>query len=81
MVVLGAASAGEWVAGGIAAADSSVALVEASQVGGQCPHAACIPSKAMRSGQIRAGTRHLADLGGASAPVALDGDEPAWRCT
>ena len=80
MVVLGAGSAGEWVAGGVADAGGSVALVEASRVGGECPYVACIPSKGMlRSAQVREDARHLVELGGASAPVALDEDEPAYR--
>jgi pyruvate/2-oxoglutarate dehydrogenase complex dihydrolipoamide dehydrogenase (E3) component len=80
VVVLGAGSAGEWVAGGVADAGGSVALVEASRVGGECPYVACIPSKGMlRSARVREDARHLAELGGASAPVALDEDEPAYR--
>jgi dihydrolipoamide dehydrogenase len=80
VVVLGAGSAGEWVAGGVADAGGSVALVEASRVGGECPYAACIPSKGMlRSAQVREDARHLVELGGASAPVALDEDGPAYR--
>ena len=80
MAILGAGSAGEWVAGGVADAGGSVALVEASRVGGECPYAACIPSKGMlRSAQVREDARHLVELGGTSAPVALDEDEPAYR--
>ena len=80
VVVLGAGSAGEWVAGGAADAGRSVALVEALRVGGECPYVACIPSKAMlRSAQVRAGARHLTDLGATSAPIALDDDEAAYR--
>ena len=80
VVILGAGSAGEWVAGGVADAGGSVALVEASRVGGECPYVACIPGKGMlRSAQVREDARHLVELGGASAPVALDEDEPAYR--
>ncbi len=80
MVVLGAGSAGEWVAGGVADAGGSVALVEASRAGGECPYVACIPSKGMlRSAHVREDARHLVELGGASTPVALDGNEPAYR--
>jgi dihydrolipoamide dehydrogenase len=80
VVVLGAGSAGEWVAGGAADAGRSVALVEALRVGGECPYVACIPSKAMlRSAQARAEARRLTDLGGSSTPVALDSDELAYR--
>jgi dihydrolipoamide dehydrogenase len=80
LVVLGAGSAGEWVAGEVANAGRSVALVEASRVGGECPYVACIPSKGMlRSAQVREAARRLVELGGAAAPVTLDGDEPAYR--
>jgi pyruvate/2-oxoglutarate dehydrogenase complex dihydrolipoamide dehydrogenase (E3) component len=80
VVVLGAGSAGEWVAGAAGDAGRSVALVEALRVGGECPYVACIPSKAMlRSAQARDEARHLAEFGGASVPLKLDGDEPAYR--
>jgi len=79
VVVLGAGSAGEWVAGGVADNGGSVALIEALRVGGECPYVACIPSKAMlRSGQARDQARRLADLGGSSAAPALDEDRLAF---
>jgi dihydrolipoamide dehydrogenase len=80
VMVLGAGSAGEWVAGGVADAGRSVALVEASRVGGECPYVACIPSKGMlRSAHVREDARHLVELGGAASPMALDDDEPAYH--
>ena len=80
VVVLGAGSAGEWVAGGVADADGSVALIEEARVGGECPYVSCIPSKGMlRAARVRADARHLVEAGGASAPVALDDDGSAFR--
>lgn len=54
-----------------------MALVEAWRVGGEHPSTACVPGKAMlRSAQARDGARHLAELGGASVPLNLDGTSP-----
>ncbi len=79
VVVLGAGSAGEWVANGVADAGRRVALVEQSRVGGECPYVACIPSKAMlRSAHARDQARRLTDLGGASEPLSLDNDRQAF---
>ncbi len=80
VVVLGAGSAGEYVAGDLASAGRSVALVEKLRVGGECPFVSCVPSKAMlRSAEARADARRLVELGGASAPVTLGPDEAAYR--
>jgi pyruvate/2-oxoglutarate dehydrogenase complex dihydrolipoamide dehydrogenase (E3) component len=68
------------VAGAACDHGRSVALVEARRVGGECPYVACVPSKAMlRSAQARDEARRLAELGGASIPLKLDGNEPAYR--
>src|ERR1700733_9533658 len=79
-VVLGAGSAGEWIAGGLADEGHSVALVEELRVGGEGPYVACSPSKAMlRSGHARDESRRVSGLGGTSEPLVLDGDRPAFR--
>ncbi len=80
VVVLGAGSAGESIAGALAGEGRTVALVEALRVGGECPYVACMPSKSMlRSAEARAEARNLPALAGASVAPALDDDESAFR--
>jgi pyruvate/2-oxoglutarate dehydrogenase complex dihydrolipoamide dehydrogenase (E3) component len=80
VVVLGAGSAGEWVARELAAAGRRVAAVEAARVGGECEYVACMPSKALlSSAAARAAARRLPDLAGAGSAPRLDGDDAAYR--
>ena len=78
VVVLGAGSAGSWVADQAVAAGRPVAVVEQLRVGGECPYVACIPSKAMlSSAHARQQARNLARLGGGAAPAPSLGPDAA----
>jgi dihydrolipoamide dehydrogenase len=80
VVVLGAGSAGEYVAGELADAGRTVALIEKLRVGGECPFVSCVPSKAMlRSAGARGDARRLVGLGGTATAVELGPDEAAYR--
>jgi pyruvate/2-oxoglutarate dehydrogenase complex dihydrolipoamide dehydrogenase (E3) component len=81
VVVLGAGSAGEWVAGAAADAGRTVALIERLRVGGECPYLSCMPSKSMlRSAAARQEARHqLVDLGASSLLPDLDPDDVAFE--
>ena len=80
VVVLGAGSAGELIANGLAEAGKRVALVEALRVGGECPYVACMPSKSLlRSAEARTLAHGLKDLGGAASLPTLDDDDLAFR--
>jgi pyruvate/2-oxoglutarate dehydrogenase complex dihydrolipoamide dehydrogenase (E3) component len=79
VAVLGAGSAGKWVAGELADAGRPVVLMEPSWVGGECPYVACIPSKAMlRSAHARRLADRITETGGASRPLALDSGRSAY---
>lgn len=80
VVVLGAGSGGERLAGRLADGGRQVALVESGLVGGECPYLACIPSKAvLRSAAARHDARRLVELGGSATLPQLDDDALAWQ--
>ncbi len=76
VVIVGAGTAGETLAG----KGTSVALVEARRVGGECPFVACMPSKALlRSAHVRRLFPVLPDLGAAARPYQPDDDQAAYE--
>jgi dihydrolipoamide dehydrogenase len=80
VVVLGAGSAGGWVATNVAPAGKSVAVVEDRLVGGECPHFACMPSKVMlRGADVRYLLGRAHELGAVSRPVELDSASAAYK--
>src|SRR6185369_10911492 len=75
VVVVGAGPAGEVVAGRIAEAGLSVAVVESERVGGECSYWGCIPSKTLlRPGDVVAAAKRVPGAAeavtGAIAPAA-----------
>jgi dihydrolipoamide dehydrogenase len=80
VIVIGAGSAGENIAGRCTDCGASIAVVEAELVGGECSYWACMPSKTLlRPGEVLAEARRVP---GAEAAITgeLDVDAAlAWR--
>jgi dihydrolipoamide dehydrogenase len=80
VIVIGGGPAGENIAGRCVECGTSIAVVEADLMGGECSYWACMPSKALlRPGEVLAEARRVP---GAAAAVsgALDVPEAlAWR--
>ena len=75
LVVIGAGAAGLTAAGGAAMFGLRVALVEAAEMGGECLHTGCVPSKALIAAAARAHAgRQGARLGITLGEVHVDFD-------
>jgi hypothetical protein len=73
VIVVGMGPGGEEVAGRLAESSLSVVGVQAGQVGGECPHRGCVPSKMMiRAPNLLAEARRIPGLAGGSSV------EPDW---
>ena len=79
VVILGAGSAGEYIAPELTRAGKRVALVEAGRVGGECGFTACIPSKAeLRSAHVRRLIPRARELGATVETYTLDDGAAAY---
>jgi len=77
VLILGAGSGGERLAGLLIGQGRSVAVVEEARVGGECPYVACMPSKAMlRAAHLRSDLAKHGHRVGAVA-TAQDGGSAA----
>lgn len=72
-LILGSGQGGKLLAWHLARAGQRVAVVERQWVGGSCPAVACLPSKnEIWSARVAHLTRHAADFGAMTGPVAID---------
>ena len=73
LIVLGGGAGGLNVATAAAAVGAKVALVEKEQLGGECTHSACVPSKALiQAARLAHQMRRAGDFGVRAADVAVD---------
>jgi len=72
-LILGSGQGGKLLAWHLARSGQRVAVVERQWVGGSCPAVACLPSKnEIWSARVAHLTRHAANFGVATGPVAVD---------
>src|SRR5439155_26215122 len=72
-LVIGCGSAGTTAAKRLRAAGRTVAVIERDQVGGDCPHRACVPTKALlRSAHVYALLRRAGAFGLRADAVGFD---------
>ena len=82
VVVVGAGSAGEWIATSVAEGGRRVAVVERGLVGGECPFYACMPSKAqLRVAEVRHGVEQARGMGAVPADVQLGDPAAAYEAS
>lgn len=80
LIVIGSGSAGSTAAHVARRSDAAVGVVEKDRLGGECPHYACVPTKAMlRSAKIYSYLKRADEFGLRAEGIGFDWEQVAAR--